>query len=620
MKSGATIFQKRGAVRSPAPDDAAVVVAVTTMPNPSTKPPKRTATETVALEDISAALRALPHGGLDDSTRRLEITPAAQTSLAPMISALRWAAVAFGMIFSTKSALRGDVGAVVGLAIVIFITSWRSILPLRLGSTKFEDRLVVFTDALLLGGAVGYSSGPKGAINFCVFVAVAVAALGWGYVIGFASAATAYAGMTIGALIDGHFERAWSSSAGSFALGLVVSAVLGGLVRTQLINAEHRRRDVAGRLDTLTETNDLLILLNSVARTLPATLNQREAIANIRDELLRPFQPGVICLFEYDEVNEEWVPKLAEGCVLRPTSTTGELPPALAAAVGASRPLLRTNLSAHTGDAISAGSGSGMYVELRARSRVVGLLGLEHPVADHFDDRDRRLLGGLADVLALTLDNARRFGRLRSLGAEEERTRIARDLHDRLGQWLTYISFELERIIVNGSQDAPQLSRLYQDVQRALEELRETLRQLRSEVTIGRPLSMVGKELVDRFVERTEIDVDWLVSDPGEHLPVGVENELLRILQESLSNIDKHADAHHVEVSWDVEEGSGTLRIHDDGRGFEMSRGIRDNAYGLVGMRERADAIGARLVISSAPEAGTTVTVIAGSDMLVREG
>ena len=614
MKTGATIRRKRS---TDAPAAAADAPVDQTPPIPvlPSQPLKRTATDAVPLEEISAALRALPHGAVDESTRRLEITPAAQASLAPMIAALRWAAVAFGMIFSTKSALQGDVGAVIGLAIVVFITSWRSILPLRLGSKKFEDRLVIFTDVALLGGAVGYSSGPRGALNLCVFVAVAVAALGWGYVIGASSAAVAFAGMTIGALIDGNIGRAWTASSGSFALGLCVSVILGGFVRTQLINAEHRRRDVAGRLDTLTETNDLLILLNSVARTLPASLNQREAIANIRDELLRPFQPGVICLFEYDEINEEWAPKLAEGCVLRPTSTTKELPPALGAAVGATRPLLRTNLAAHVGEAISSGSGSGMYVELRARSRVVGLLGLEHPVADHFDERDRRLLGGLADVLALTLDNARRFGRLRSLGAEEERTRIARDLHDRLGQWLTYISFELERIIVNGSEDAPQLSRLYQDVQRALEELRETLRQLRSEVTIGRPLSMVGKELIDRFTERTDIGVDWLVSDPGEHMPVAVENELLRILQESLSNIDKHANAAHVDVSWDIEDGSGVLRVQDDGKGFDTARGIRDNAYGLVGMRERADAIGARLIISSTPGEGTTVTVIAGSSI-----
>ncbi len=84
------------------------------------------------------------------------------------------------------------------------------------------------------------------------------------------------------------------------------------------------------------------------------------------------------------------------------------------------------------------------------------------------------------------------------------RTRIARDLHDRLGQWLTYISFELERIIVNGSTGRAAALPPVPGRPACTGELRETLRQLRSEVTLGRPLSMVGKELIDRFIERTD--------------------------------------------------------------------------------------------------------------------
>ncbi len=565
------------------------------------------------LDDISAALQALPHGGLDESTRRFAVPPAARATLAPLVGALRWAAVAFAMIFSTKQALRGDLGAVVGLSMAVFITAWRTILPLRLGSAVTSDRVVAITDTALLGAALGYAAGPENPLVASVLVAVAVAALGWGYAIGGAAAVAAYVGMLVGAAIDGHAGRVVGADALAFVVALVVVVILLSIVRAQLLSAERRRRELAGRLDALAETNDLLTMLNSVARTLPASLNQREAIESIRDELLRPFQPTVICLVEYDDAHDEWTPKLAEGCVLKPACPTDELPVSLASVIGSPRPLLRNDLASLHGEAISSGSGSGLYTELRSRGRLVALLGLEHPLTDHYGDRDRRLLGGLADLLALTLDNARRFGRLRSLGAEEERTRIARDLHDRLGQWLTFISFELERIIADGTDSAPELSRLYQDVQRTLEELRETLRQLRSEVTGAKPLATVGRELVARFVERTDIDVVWKGPSDREHLPIGVENELLRILQESLSNIDKHAHAEHAWVTWMVDAGTGTLTIRDDGRGFDTSRGVRDNAYGLVGMRERADAIGARLNISSTPDDGTTVTVVAGS-------
>src|SRR5690606_26123777 len=121
-------------------------------------------------------------------------------------------------------------------------------------------------------------------------------------------------------------------------------------------------------------------------------------------------------------------------------------------------------------------SRSGLYVRLTARGQVIGVLGLEHPSQSRYDAHDAVLLSGLAEVLALTVDNARWFGRLRTLGAQEERIRIARDLHDRLGQWLTYVSMELERIVAEDDPATADLMRLQGDVQSALDELRETLR------------------------------------------------------------------------------------------------------------------------------------------------
>jgi signal transduction histidine kinase len=255
-----------------------------------------------------------------------------------------------------------------------------------------------------------------------------------------------------------------------------------------------------------------------------------------------------------------------------------------------------------------------MYLRLDARDRTIGLLGIEHPRIGQYDTESMLMLTGLSEVLALTIDNARWFGRLRSLGAQEERIRIARDLHDRLGQWLTYIAMELERIIGAEPERSEDLDRLEGDVQAALDELRETLRQLRSGVTDDAPLAVVGQEIVHRFAERADVAATFTVVHPEDRLPVPVENELLRILQEALTNVDRHAKADHVDVVWDVRGGSFELVVRDDGRGFETARGVRDSAYGLVGMRERADVIGARLTIDSQPDQGTTIRVAAGSE------
>ena len=214
--------------------------------------------------------------------------------------------------------------------------------------------------------------------------------------------------------------------------------------------------------------------------------------------------------------------------------------------------------------------------------------------------------------MALTVDNARSFSRLRTLGADAERTRIARDLHDRLGQYLTFISIELERIIGTSDQPSGELEKLHGDVQHALDELRETLRQLRSSVSEGRSLAVAARDLVTRFNERGTTVASLTVADPTARLPVPIENELLRILQEALSNVAKHANANNVAVTWVVTEGQGMLSVADDGRGFDPASSVRDAAYGLVGMRERAELVGARLRINSHPGQGTTITINAG--------
>ena len=120
--------------------------------------------------------------------------------------------------------------------------------------------------------------------------------------------------------------------------------------------------------------------------------------------------------------------------------------------------------------------------------------------------------------------------------------------------------------------------------------------------------------MVTRLRDRSDLTITLHVAHPEHRLSVPIENELLRILQEALANVEKHAKATSVDVYWDVDAaGHGVLTIVDDGAGFDLASGVRETAYGLVGMRERADVIGARLKIESEPALGTTITVIAGA-------
>ncbi len=578
--------------------------------------PARRSEDVPGVSEAVAAYRALPYGGMDDATRRIDLPPALRAAVSPAISALRWGALGYGLVFAAPAAFRGSYASVAATAVCLFVTTWRTVIPVRLGSDQPLHELAPLLDLVLLGVVIGYDGGVQSPYYFCLLAALVVVAFGWGWLRGFAGLGVALASLVVGTAlgstslvdqVDGQRDLA-------AVITLLLATVAAAYVRTRLVDAEQRRAGLAGQVAHLAEANDLLTLLNTVARTLPNSLTLREALDRSREQMHASFDARVICLLTYDDHAEDWVPKLADGCSLRPAYLRGDLPAPLAEALAGSGALLVSDLTDRQETPITRGSGSGMYLRLEARGETIGLLGVEHPTIGRYDEHTLRLLEGLSEVLALTVDNARWFGRLRSLGAQEERVRIARDLHDRLGQWLTYISMELERIVDSEPQRSDELTHLQGDVQAALDELRETLRQLRSGVTEDKPLSIVANETVNRFAERADVAATLTVVHPDDRLPVPVENELLRILQEALSNVDKHAKADHVDVVWDVRGGNFELVVRDDGRGFEMARGVRDSAYGLVGMRERADVIGARLEIDSRPDHGTTVRVAAGSD------
>jgi signal transduction histidine kinase len=105
---------------------------------------------------------------------------------------------------------------------------------------------------------------------------------------------------------------------------------------------------------------------------------------------------------------------------------------------------------------------------------------------------------------------------------------------------------------------------------------------------------------------RTGIDVTF-EHEGGSPLPFRLERELWRVAQEAVTNVEKHADASHVHVRWWCDRSSALLVVSDDGRGLPERGATRIDAYGMLGMRERADAIGAQLEIESAPGKGTTV-------------
>ena len=232
-------------------------------------------------------------------------------------------------------------------------------------------------------------------------------------------------------------------------------------------------------------------------------------------------------------------------------------------------------------------------------------------------EADRQHSLELGEVLfvepeARAIADARWAGRLEALGADEERTRIARDLHDNIGQSLACLAFELDRMVSKerkGEDLSGPLEELRSDLRNVIGELRDTLYGLRTDVSEHREIGPALQQFAGRLAERANLEIH-VHDDAADRLPLRQEREMRRIAQEALLNVERHAHATTVDVRWRCDEHGAILEIADDGLGFPDGRAGRVDSYGILGMRERASSIGATLEIGSEQGRGTVVRCV----------
>lgn len=219
--------------------------------------------------------------------------------------------------------------------------------------------------------------------------------------------------------------------------------------------------------------------------------------------------------------------------------------------------------------------------------------------------RERALLGDATAQTALAVDNARRFAHLRTIGAHQERNRIARELHDQFGQDLATLGYMVDMLWSSAPPDlACGLGELRHAVGYVVRGLRDSLADLRSDVDSEHDLPSTLADFLARVEARSSLQTS-LEATAVRRLPAVLERELLRIAEEAVTNAERHAHASHVAVRFGATEHSAVLEVSDDGVGLPVV--TPDRRFGLVGMRERAEAIGADLEIESRAGEGTTV-------------
>ena len=223
-------------------------------------------------------------------------------------------------------------------------------------------------------------------------------------------------------------------------------------------------------------------------------------------------------------------------------------------------------------------------------------------------------LGYIANQAVIALEHASMAAGLQSLAVIEERSRIAREMHDSLAQILGYLGLEmqtLEALVRQGDQETvlAELKEARSSIKSAQADVRENILSLRTALS-GKtsPVSAL-KEYVEEFGIQTGISTELVDQSDGElTLSPLAETQCVRIVQEALTNVRKHAQAGCVQVTFTSKRDHLEIGIADDGIGITPGT-VSHGHFGLLTMRERAESVGGTLTITSQPNQGTTVLI-----------
>ncbi|MFM7068954.1 MAG: histidine kinase, partial [Actinomycetes bacterium] len=524
-----------------------------------------------------------------------------------LISAMRLATTAISILLVSDKIGAGDRQLVVWTAIVLSYAVFRAFKPVRIGD-DVPSLLRVLGEIALHVAAIVLTGGWSSPLIFTLLTAVTMAGLARGFAFSLRVAIVTVLSVSFPVLESAPDRRAALLQCATWGAVVMFIALVAGFSRRVSGEADRERELAVSRLGQLADANELLYSLHQVTQTLPASLDMGEVLESTlnRAKALVTFDAAAVLLF--DETDAHWDIARHQGLHVAKRLGPTDLPPGLRSAL-AQNGLVRIGDLSTIGGGLSQKAGSGIYSVLAARGSIIGLIAVEHRDFHHFSERDEEVLNGFVEPASLALDNARWFARLRTVGADEERTRIARDLHDRIGQSLAYLGFELDRMVNMNDSGEPLTNELHQlrdDVRGVTREVRDTLYDLRTDVTEEMGLGTVLEQFAARIAERAHLQIH-VEADKDARLPLLQEREMWRVAQEALANVERHARATAVRIIWRCDGTRALIDVTDNGVGFEQGRAGRLDSYGVMGMRERASSIGAALEILSAPGRGTRV-------------
>jgi signal transduction histidine kinase len=239
----------------------------------------------------------------------------------------------------------------------------------------------------------------------------------------------------------------------------------------------------------------------------------------------------------------------------------------------------------------------------------VGLVTLQRTTP--WTDQQLTAMQNVVDRSALMLDTAFVFGDVRSLATFEERRRLAREIHDGVAQEIAGLAYVVDDVAERESDPdlRTDLLTIRDELTRVVSELRLSIFELRSGIEPGLGLGASLSAYVRQIGARGGITVHMVLEEDATRLPTDIEVEIMRIVQEAITNARRHSDARNLWVTLRTSPPQAFVRVADDGVGL---RGKRADSYGFDIMRERAARIGGRLDIRQRVGGGTVVDLTVG--------
>jgi len=260
-----------------------------------------------------------------------------------------------------------------------------------------------------------------------------------------------------------------------------------------------------------------------------------------------------------------------------------------------------------------AGFESVVSVPVRLHERLVGEINLFYRHTATLSAEDRTLLETMASHLAGAIEGLRAGALEREAAVAEERSLLARELHDSIAQSLSFLKIQASLLREDIKKDEPAkvsrtLAELDAGIRESLADVRELLVHFRTR-TNREDITPALRTTLTKFEHQTGLATHLLVEGEGMPLDADVQVQVLHVVQEALSNVRKHAQARGVWL--EVQQGPlWRVEVRDDGRGFDVTGTTTDETHvGLRIMRERAERVGASVEVASVPGSGTCVVL-----------